>query len=87
MDSLIISVDEDATMHFIYNDDLRDLLDEGGSTIRRASHVEPDDDLTWHADLSPIEGPVLRGFPTREAALRAEVDWINTHHLTRSTPC
>jgi hypothetical protein len=80
--SIVISVHEDATMQFIYSDELRGLMDEGDATIKRASHVEPDDDLTWHADMSPVGGPVLSGFPTREAALRAEVEWINDNHLT-----
>jgi hypothetical protein len=79
----VISVHEDGTMQFIYADELRGLLEEGEASISRASHVEPDDNLTWHADMSPVGGPVLRGFATREEALAAEVEWIKANVLTR----
>ena len=78
----IITIKPDGTMHFIYDDRLRGLLQHGPSTIKRASHVESSEDLTWYADLSPIGGPVLRGFDTREGALAAEIDWLNTQLLT-----
>ena len=58
-----------------------DLADLGSPTIRRASHVEPDAWGGWSADLSPVAGPVLGPFPSRSAALAAEVDWLETHWL------
>ena len=39
---------------------------------RRASHVEPDADGRWWADLSPVAGPRLGPFEVRSAALDAE---------------
>lgn len=48
----------------------------GKLTIRRASHVEPDSQGRWWADLSPSGGPWLGPFPGRTAALQAETDWL-----------
>lgn len=55
-----------------------------GAVIKagRASHVEIDpDDLLWYADLSPVGGPVLGGFPTRAKALAAEENWLRKYWL------
>ena len=52
----------------------------GTVQITRASHVEPDADANWWADLAPQAGPVLGPFPQRRDALRAEQDWL-THHV------
>ena len=53
-------------------------------SIQRASHVEPKSGSTeWEADMSPTHGPTLGPFPSRAAALTAEVDWINAHALGR----
>lgn len=49
----------------------------GAVQIRRASHVEPDNTGQWWADLSPVCGPRLGPFPRRDAALSAEVDWLD----------
>jgi hypothetical protein len=62
---------------FIYNDELRPLLQIGKSKIQRASHVEPTDDNKWIADLAPSGGPILGPFQTRTEALQAEVQWID----------
>jgi len=66
---------------FIYNDDARALLDAGVATIRRASHVEPQG-TRWTADMGPVGGPVLGPFETRQAALAAEVSWLDAHLST-----
>ena len=58
-----------------------DLASLGAVSIRRASHVEPDDDGQWWADLSPVDGPVLGPFPRRSLALEAEAEWLNQHSL------
>ena len=70
---------------FIYDDELASLTDEGVTSIRRVSHVEPVDlsdngegDMGWTADMSPVNGPVLGPFATRGAALAAEVNWLKT---------
>lgn len=73
-----ITIDE-GSMSFIYSDDLKPLLTEGKSTARRVSHVEPvpnGDEFVWTADMSPVNGPELGPFTTRQAALNAEVDWL-----------
>jgi hypothetical protein len=58
-----------------------DLSALGRPEIRRASHVEPDGDGRWWADLRPVDGPVLGPFEGRGAALDAERDWIEEHRL------
>ena len=64
-------------------------LDSLGSlTLRRASHVEPDVNGAWSADLSPSGGPNLGPFPTRSLALVAETNWLTQHVLTNTrNPC
>jgi hypothetical protein len=56
----------------------------GRLDIRRASHVEPDPQNPgqWYADLSPVDGPVMTGFPSRADALRAEEEWLNAKMRT-----
>jgi hypothetical protein len=78
----IITVDVNgSTVRFIYSDDLRPLLKEGQQKIRRVSHVEPNPDGQWTADLSPCGGPLLGPFVTRQEALDAEVAYLNTNVL------
>ena len=54
----------------------------GQVKIARGSHVEPDDAGKWHADLSPVGGPVLGPFDRRSNALVAERDWLEENWLT-----
>ena len=56
-----------------------DLSSLGQLQISRASHVEPDADGQWLADLTPLVGPVLGPFPCRSDALAAEAAWISEH--------
>jgi hypothetical protein len=65
-------------------DELIELTALGRPAITRASSVEPDDRGLWHADLSPVGGPVLGPFPRRSAALAAELAWLRDHWLTRT---
>ena len=58
-----------------------DLGQLGTLHVRRASHVEPDEHGSWHADLSPVGGPRLGPFPCRSAALKAEESWLEQHWL------
>jgi hypothetical protein len=62
-------------------DEALDLATIGTLSIRRASHVEPDAKGRWHADLSPVSGPVLGPFALRSEALEAERAWLNQHWL------
>ena len=83
-----ITIRKNGDIDFIYDDKLKGLLDEGQATIRRASHVEPgnpalgQNQLQWYSDMAPSGGEVLGPFDTRQQALEAEVEWINTHVLT-----
>lgn len=67
----------------IYNDVLLPVARNGRSSVKRASHVEPLGD-TWAADLSPVGGPILGGFATRDAALEAEAKWLNRNQCKMS---
>jgi len=60
----------------IYGEDLA-LHALGRLSISRASHVEPDADGFWFADMGPVEGPVLGPFRNRTEALAAERGWLN----------
>ncbi len=53
----------------------------GQLSITRGSHVEPDAEGQWWADLSPVNGPNLGPFVNRSDALTAEVEWLNLHWL------
>lgn len=68
----------------LYDESL-DLKSVGSVTIRRGSHVEPEQSGNWFADLSPVEGPRLGPFESRSAALTAEQAWLESHWLPRHT--
>ena len=53
----------------------------GTIEIKRASHVEPDADGKWIADLNLINGPMLGPFEHRTEALNAEVAWLKDNWL------
>jgi hypothetical protein len=58
------------------------LHDIGTPHIQRASHVEPDSNGNWNADLSPVKGPQLGPFETRTQAIDAEITWLEENVLT-----
>ena len=60
-------------------DEAIDLNKLGTPTITRASHVEPDDEGQWFAQI--IDGPKLGPFVRRSEALAAEVGWLTEHRL------
>ena len=60
-----------------------DLTTLGSPTISRASHVEPDGQGNWWADLGPVQGPRLGPYPLRSEALQAERIWLESNWLTR----
>ena len=68
----------DGSVCCIYDETL-DLSRLGKCSIRRASHVEPDEEGNWWADLAPSSGPQLGPFPLRSEALFAERHWLEQH--------
>ena len=68
-------------MRCIYGEVIR-LHSLGSVDIQRASHVEPNPDGTWTADLSPVGGPQLENFPDRSTALEAERHWLENNWLS-----
>ena len=78
--TVIISPDG-KTIRFIYDDNLRPLMEAGKVKIERASHVEPTPDGKWTADMSPVDGPLLGPYDTREEALQEEVKWLLDHQI------
>ena len=70
----------DGQVRAIYGEEIA--LDSlGPPRIVRASTVEPDPGGRWHADLSPVAGPVLGPFPRRGEALDAERAWLEINWL------
>src|SRR2546423_10935236 len=63
-----------------------DLSALGTLAIRRASHVEPDDQGRWWADLGTVGGPSLGPFDRRSEALRAEAAWLDEHLARLPSP-
>jgi hypothetical protein len=72
----------DGAVRCIYNETI-DLAALGSPVITRASHVEPDAQGCWRADLSPVGGPLLGPFPLRSDALAAEQAWLTANWLNR----
>jgi len=68
-------VDAGGDVRCIYDEAL-DLRELGKLQISRASHVEPDWDGFWWADMRPSGGPVLGPFRSRSEALGAEREWL-----------
>ncbi len=73
-------IGRNGTVRGIYGEEI-DLAALGTPRISRASHVEPDEEGRWLADLSPIRGPVLGPFGQRSQALEAEVYWLEENWL------
>ena len=72
---MLLVIDRRGTVQGLYGEAL-DLASLGLLSIRRASHVEPDDQGRWWADLRTVGGPKLGPFTLRSAALGAEVQWL-----------
>jgi hypothetical protein len=68
-------VDAAGDVRCVYGEEL-DLREFGRLQITRASHVEPDRDGFWWADMGPSGGPVLGPFRSRSEALGAERGWL-----------
>jgi hypothetical protein len=68
-------VDAGGDVRCIYDEGI-DLREIGSLKITRASHVEPDQDGNWLADMGPVGGPVIGPLGTRSEALAAERAWL-----------
>ena len=68
-------VDAGGDVRCVYGEEL-DLREIGKLQITRASHVEPDRDGFWWADMGPVDGPVLGPYGSRTEALGAERRWL-----------
>ena len=77
-----IIIKPDGQLCCLYDEAL-DLHVFGRLEIRRASRVEPDENGRWHADLTPVQGPVLGPFDRRSEALTAERRWLEIHQLNQ----
>ena len=62
------------------------LAELGRVAITRASHVEPDADGSWWADLAPVGGPRLGPYARRSDALAAERNWLWAHCFESPDP-
>jgi hypothetical protein len=76
-------IETSGTVRCVFGEEI-DLGQLGRLSIRRGSHVEPTPDGQWTANLAPVNGPLLGPFPTRTAALDAEVRWLQEHWLLPS---
>jgi hypothetical protein len=77
-------IDPQGGIHCLYTEALN-LAALGTLSIQRASHVEPDAQGKWWADLAPVGGPLLGPFDRRSAALAAESQWLEAHWLAGGT--
>ena len=77
-------IQPNGTARCVY-DEAIDLATLGKIKIQRGSHVEPNEDGKWTADLSPVNGPHLGPFPNRSEALKAEMDWLRKYWLVPRT--
>jgi hypothetical protein len=75
-----LRVDPGGQVACVYGEAI-DLAALGAVVIRRASHVEPDPEGKWWADLAPVGGPLLGPFARRSEALSAEAEWLEAHWL------
>jgi hypothetical protein len=80
---MVLHIAPDGTVTTLYQEFLH-LAALGALRIERASHVEPDSQGQWWAHV--IDGPTLGPYPSRSAALAAEVDWLVTHRLGGPVP-
>ena len=78
----IISIEQTGMITHIDDDEIC-LSEIGPISKKRASHIEPDpDDQTkWLVDLTPVGGPIIKGFTKRRDALFMEEKWIEENIL------
>ena len=86
-----IIIENDGTIRFLYDYNSEkgklfsdELVSYGTSNIERRSHINPkvtENGVKFFVDLSPSNGPELGPFETRQEAIEAEEDWINSNWL------
>jgi hypothetical protein len=77
-----LTVNAHGEVRCVYGEML-DLAALGELSIHRASHVEPDEEGRWWADLAPVGGPRLGPFDRRSVALGAEQTWLESNWPSR----
>ena len=82
MSSSELVVQANGTIRLVYDEALQ-LEEFGPLEIQRASHVEPNPEGAWTADLSPVGGPRLGPYALRSDALEAERNWLSENWLTQ----
>jgi len=75
---MTLTIDPHGTLRCLYTEAIP-LGEIGRLHIVRASRVEPDEQGQWYADI--VDGPLLGPYPTRSAALQAEVAHIEANTL------
>jgi hypothetical protein len=75
---MVLMIDGKGDVTCLYSEAI-DLSALGKLTILRASHVEPNVEGFWRADLGPVGGPSLGPFARRSEALAAEAAWLEEH--------
>ncbi len=78
-----LRIDPEGQVTSLYSEAI-DRASLGEVSICGASHVEPNAQGQWLADLLPVGGPLLGPFCLRSEALSAEVAWLETHRIFRS---
>lgn len=77
MNEHFISISPDGSLSFVYSDALIGLLQAGNGQVTRASIVDPSPEGGWTSDLSLSGGPLLGPFHAHDAAIAAEINWLN----------
>jgi len=77
---VIISIDRAGGVKAVYSDGFN-WQAMGKTLIQRASQVEPDHLGLWWADLAVSGGPRIGPFARRDAAIAAEVAWLEKNRL------
>ena len=75
-------IETDGRVRGVFGEEI-DLAALGAPRITRASHVEPDAQGRWLADMAPVGGPHLGPFERRSEAFDAEVSWLESNWLIR----
>jgi len=78
--SMQLMIKPSGTVRCLYGEEL-DLHQLGSLAIARGSHVEPNSQGQWTANLAPVNGPRLGPFASRSEALAAEREWLEANWL------